>query len=124
MKLNCCLIFDIGKTNQKYFVFDKNHKILSRAKITISKIKDEDGHSAEDIKAIVSWMKASFKTLLSSKKFQIEKVNFSAFGATMVHLDNNGKLASSVYDYHKTIEADTLVPVSYTHLTLPTNREV
>jgi len=110
MKLNCCLIFDIGKTNQKYFVFDKNHKILSRAKITISKIKDEDGHTAEDIKAIVSWMKASFKTLLSSKKFQIEKVNFSAFGATMVHLDNNGKLASSVYDYHKTIEADTLVP--------------
>jgi sugar (pentulose or hexulose) kinase len=68
MKLNCCLIFDIGKTNQKYFVFDKNHKILSRAKITISKIKDEDGHTAEDIKAIVSWMKASFKTLLSSKK--------------------------------------------------------
>ena len=51
MKLNCCLIFDIGKTNQKYFVFDKNYKILSRAKITIPKIKDEDGHTAEDIAA-------------------------------------------------------------------------
>ena len=110
MKLNCCLVFDIGKTNQKYFVFDKNYKILAGAKISIPKIEDEDGHIAEDIKAIVSWMKASFEILLLSKKFQIEKVNFCGFGATMVHLDKEGNLASSVYDYHKTFEADTLIP--------------
>ena len=43
MKAKCCLVFDIGKTNQKYFLFDKNYKILKKDKVTIPKIKDDYG---------------------------------------------------------------------------------
>ena len=109
MKVKCCLVFDIGKTNQKYFLFDKNYKILKRDKITIPKIKDEDGHIAENIQGIVEWMRLRFNDLLQSKRFEIEKVNFSAFGATLVNLDQNGEVVTPVYDYHKSIKEDILV---------------
>ena len=87
MKKECCLVFDVGKTNQKYFVFDAENKILVREKVSLSKIEDEDGHSAENIYEIVSWMRESLETLLASDIFVIHKVNFSAFGATLIHLD-------------------------------------
>ena len=110
MKTKCCLVFDVGKTNQKFFVFDTNFKILASEKVTLPKIEDEDGHSAENIVRIVSWMKESFKTLLLSETFEIDKVSFSGFGATLVHLDEKGEVVAPVYDYHKPVEADTFEP--------------
>lgn len=110
MKKECCLVFDVGKTNQKYFVFDADSKILAREKVSLSKIEDEDGHSAENIYEIVSWMRESLETLLSSDTFVINKVNFSAFGATLIHLDEKGEVVAPVYDYHKPLEANTFKP--------------
>ena len=110
MKKDCCLVFDIGKTNQKYFLFDTDFKILAREKVTLSKIEDEDGHSAENIHEIVYWMKQSFETLLASETFVINKVNFSAFGATLIHLDKKGEVVAPVYDYHKPVETNTFEP--------------
>jgi L-fuculokinase len=104
---HCCLVFDVGKTNQKYFLFDPTYNILKREKVTIPKIKDEDGHPAEDIKGIVLWMKKSFDFLLDSDAFEIETVSFSGFGATLVHLDENGVVVAPVYDYHKSVTEDT-----------------
>ena len=60
MKKQCCLVFDVGKTNQKYFLFDADYKILKREKVTLLKIEDEDGDSAENIQGIVAWMKQKF----------------------------------------------------------------
>ena len=110
MKKECCLVFDVGKTNQKYFVFDAENKILVREKVSLSKIEDEDGHSAENIYEIVSWMRESLETLLASDIFVIHKVNFSAFGATLIHLDEKGEVVAPVYDYHKPVEANTFEP--------------
>ena len=101
------MVFDIGKTNQKYFVFDSDHNILRREKVSFAKIEDEDGHKAENIPSIVSWMKESFNNLLKSDDFDIEKVSFSGFGATLVHLDDKGEVVTPVYDYHKTVDTDT-----------------
>lgn len=72
MKTNCTLIFDIGKTNQKYFVFDENLGVLDKGQTNISTIQDEDGHPAEDIKEIVQWMKTNFERLLYSDLFEIK----------------------------------------------------
>jgi len=104
---HCCLVFDVGKTNQKYFLFDPTYNILKREKVTIPKIKDEDGHPAEDIKGIVLWMKKSFDFFLDSDAFEIQTVSFSGFGATLVHLDENGVVVAPVYDYHKSVAEDT-----------------
>jgi len=110
LKKKCCLVFDIGKTNQKYFLFDADFKILAREKISISKIEDEQGHIAENIQEIVSWMKKSFQTLLASEIFEIHMVSFSGFGATLIHLDDNGQLVAPVYDYLKPVDNDTFIP--------------
>ncbi len=110
MKKKCCLVFDIGKTNQKYFLFDADFKILAREKISISKIEDEQGHIAENIQEIVSWMKKSFQTLLASEIFEIHMVSFSGFGATLIHLDDNGQVVAPVYDYLKPVDNDTFIP--------------
>ena len=110
MKKKCCLVFDIGKTNQKYFLFDADFKILAREKISIPKIEDEQGHIAENIQEIVSWMKKSFQTLLASEIFEIHMVSFSGFGATLIHLDDNGQLVAPVYDYLKPVDNDTFIP--------------
>ncbi|MDA9139668.1 carbohydrate kinase, partial [Flavobacteriaceae bacterium] len=64
MKTNCTLVFDIGKTNQKYFVFDENHVVLDKGQTNIPTIVDEDEHPAEDIREIVRWMKTNFERLL------------------------------------------------------------
>jgi len=110
LKKKCCLVFDIGKTNQKYFLFDADFKILAREKISIPKIEDEQGHIAENIQEIVSWMKKSFQTLLASEIFEIHMVSFSGFGATLIHLDDNGHLVAPVYDYLKPVDNDTFIP--------------
>ena len=61
---DCCLVFDVGKTNQKYFLFDPDFKILKRERIKVQKIKDEDGHKAENIAGIEKWMKDRFDELM------------------------------------------------------------
>ena len=104
MEEKCCLVFDVGKTNQKYFVFNSENQILKREKVTIAKVTDEDGHEAEDIYGIISWLKESFDLIIGSNKFKIDKVNFSGFGATLVHLDKNNKVVTPVYDYHKPVD--------------------
>lgn len=106
MQKQCSLVFDVGKTNQKLFIFDANFKVLRREQLTLPKTVDEDGQPAEDLEAIVGWMKQSFERLLNEEEFEIDNVNFSAFGATLVHLDCNGIPLTPVYDYHKTISAD------------------
>ena len=104
---DCCLVFDVGKTNQKYFLFDPDFKILKRERIKVQKIKDEDGHKAENIAGIEKWMKDRFDELMQSEAFEITKVNFSGFGATWVHLDKDDQIITPVYDYHKEIAGDT-----------------
>ena len=46
----------------------------------------------------------SFDLIIGSNKFKIDKVNFSGFGATLVHLDKNNKVVTPVYDYHKPVD--------------------
>ena len=106
---DCCLVFDIGKTNQKYFLFDKDLRILKHEKVTLPKTKDEDKHTAENIQAIVKWMKKNFEALLNSNIFKIKSVNFSGFGATLVHLNKNGEVIAPVYDYHKKVEDEIFI---------------
>ena len=107
MKTNCTLVFDIGKTNQKYFVFDENHSVLDKGQTNIPTIVDEDEHPAEDIREIVQWMKSNFERLLNSDLFEIKNANISGHGATFVHLDSGGEVVTPVYDYHKPVEENT-----------------
>ena len=45
-------VFDIGKTNKKFFLFDNDFKEVYREYIKLDLIVDEDGHSTENLQAL------------------------------------------------------------------------
>ncbi|MES1225967.1 MAG: carbohydrate kinase, partial [Bacteroidota bacterium] len=56
MPLPVILIFDIGKTNKKVFLFDEDYNIVFEKTEILPEIKDEDGFPCEDIEMLVKWV--------------------------------------------------------------------
>jgi sugar (pentulose or hexulose) kinase len=96
-------IFDIGKTNKKFFVFDDRYQIIFEDSLVFDEIKDEDGFPCEDIQAISRWVLATFSHAVANNAFQIKAVNFSAHGASLVHLNACGQLIAPLYNYFKPV---------------------
>jgi len=96
-------IFDIGKTNKKFFLFDNNFQEVESEYIRIPEINDEDGFPTEDLDALEEWVFRTFDHYLLEKKYKITKLNFSTYGASLVHLDKNGKKINPFYNYLKAI---------------------
>ena len=101
MSLKVTAIFDIGKTNKKFFLFDENLNEVYQKYIQLPQIADDDGFECDDLEAIEKWMLATYKAISSNEKFEVQAINFSAYGATMVHLDESLKPVTSLYNYTK-----------------------
>jgi len=101
-------IFDIGRSNKKFFLFDKKLKEVYRAYTIIDEIQDEDGFPCDDITGIIGWIKKTLSKFLNKSKYAIQAVNFSAYGASMVHVDKFGKPVAPLYNYLKPIPTDIL----------------
>ena len=82
-------IFDVGKTNKKLVLFDEQYKLIYEESRQFEEIKDEDGFACEDVAVLTKWVKDSFIALLGDKRFDIRAVNFSAYGASFVYLNND-----------------------------------
>ncbi len=96
-------IFDIGKTNKKFFLFDKDYQEVYREYSRFDEITDEDGHPTEDLEALKKWLKSCFDRILKTGKYNVTAINFSTYGASFVHLDKNGKVLTPLYNYTKQI---------------------
>lgn len=94
-------IFDIGKTNKKFFLYDRDFSIVHHHQTVIEQQTDSDGYPCEDADALKKWMEAQFSEALNSKQYDVEAVNVSAYGATLVHLNKQGTLVIPVEDYLK-----------------------
>lgn len=95
------LIFDIGKTNKKIFLFDEQYKILYEESTRLEETKDEDGFACEDINALTTWVQQKFSAIVLRKDIEVKAVNFSAYGASFVHLNNSKKPITPLYNYLK-----------------------
>lgn len=100
------LIFDVGKTNKKIFLFDEDYKIVYENIIQIPETTDEDGDACEDVEQLKQWIFDSVNNLFEDKRFQIKAINFSAYGATFVHLNEGGKVITPIYNYLKPYPED------------------
>ena len=94
-------IFDVGKTNKKLFLFDEQYKIQFEESKQFDEIKDEDGFPCEDVHLLSKWVKNSFDELTKDDRFDIKAVNFSAYGASFVYIDKEGKVIAPLYNYLK-----------------------
>ncbi len=101
MRTSTIAIFDIGKTNQKVFLFDEDYKIRFEKSIQLHEIKDEDGFPCEDINALIKWVKDSFNELSGLTEYEIKAINISAHGASFVHIDESGNPVAPLYNYLK-----------------------
>lgn len=99
-------VFDIGKTNKKFFLFDANLQEIYREYIRFETITDEDGHPTEDLHRLRSWLKEVFDRILKTKKYNITSINFSSYGASLVHIDENGEAITPLYNYTKPMDQD------------------
>ncbi|MEM1257774.1 MAG: FGGY family carbohydrate kinase [Bacteroidota bacterium] len=104
MKEEVTAIFDIGKTNKKFFLFNADFEEVYREYASFELIKDEDGHPTEDLAVLQSWMKEVFERILKTKKHNITAINFSTYGASFVHLDEFGKVLTPLYNYTKPLD--------------------
>ena len=100
------LIFDVGKTNKKVLLFDEQYKVLHEEGIQLAETIDEDGFSCEDLDALTHWVKQKFSEALLRKEFDVKAINFSAYGASFVHLDKNLKPVTRLYNYLKPLSED------------------
>ena len=77
MKQKVTAVFDIGKTNKKFFLFDKDFKEVHKEYISFEEIEDEDGHPTENLPALKKWLKEVFDRILEKKEFNVKAINFS-----------------------------------------------
>ncbi|WP_209402808.1 FGGY-family carbohydrate kinase [Pseudozobellia sp. WGM2] len=101
-------VFDIGRTNKKFFLFNEDFQEVYREYARFEEIVDEDGYPTEDLKTLEDWAKEVFDRMLSSSDYDIESLNFSCYGASLVHIDEKGKVLTPLYNYMKPIKEDVV----------------
>lgn len=95
------LIFDIGKTNKKSIVFDEKYNVLLEEVTSFEELQDEDGFPCDDLNAITTWMANTAERLIKDDRFDIQSMNFSGYGASFVHLGEDLKPITPLYNYLK-----------------------
>lgn len=95
-------IFDIGKTNKKFFLIDESYRIVHEVTQQFAEIKDEDGDDCEDLAALTTWVLTTFNDALLLPEFTIKAINFSTYGASFVYLNKEGMPLTHLYNYLKT----------------------
>ena len=95
------LIFDIGKTNKKSIVFDEAWNVLLEEVTSFQELEDEDGFPCDDLNAISAWMISTTEKLIQDDRFDIKSMNFSGYGASFVHIGEDLKSITPLYNYLK-----------------------
>ena len=94
-------ILDVGKTNKKLFLFDESYRIVWESNQVLPEITDEDGDPCEDLDSINRWVQEVMADAGKAGKFSIRAINFSAYGASFVHIDRRGNPVTPLYNYLK-----------------------
>ncbi|MBB4080955.1 sugar (pentulose or hexulose) kinase [Lewinella aquimaris] len=105
-------VFDIGRTNKKFFLFDEEYREVHREYVRFAEIEDEDGYPTENIQALQDWLREVFHRILEAQIFDVRAINFSSYGASFVHLDADGEIVTPLYNYTKPLDP-TLVEEFY-----------
>ena len=98
-------VFDIGKTNKKILLFNRDFKVVYQHEKKIDTTTDEDGFECDDINLIQDWMVEALNAIVEQGKFDIKGVNFSTYGASLAFLDKDGKRLTPIYNYLKEVDS-------------------
>ena len=99
--MNVIAILDAGKTNKKIFLFDEQYRMVWEQSCSFDGTADEDGEPCEDLEQLTAWARQSLAVVSALPDFSIRAVNFSAYGASFVHIGENGEPVTPLYNYLK-----------------------
>ena len=95
------VLFDVGKTNKKVFLIDEHYKIVWEQSQSFEDTCDEDNDPCENVERLAGWVREAYATASSVRDFDIRAINFSAYGASFVHLGEDGQPVAPLYNYLK-----------------------
>lgn len=95
------LIFDIGKTNKKRLLFDEQYRVVDEQSDNFADITDEDGDACDDLESLTKWLRDSLAEVLANPAYDVRAINVTTFGASMVHIDREGKPVTPLFSYLK-----------------------
>ncbi len=94
-------ILDIGKTNKKLFLFNELYDTVWEKTDALPEVNDEDGFPCEDLYGLWSWVVSNLAVAGKSGAFDLRAINFSAYGASFVHIGKTGEPLTPLYNYLK-----------------------
>lgn len=94
-------VIDVGKTNKKLFLFDQDYNIVYERSARFLEITDEDGDPCENLESLRLSVFDSLRSLFKKKDFEVKAINFSAYGASFVNIDEDGNPVTPLYNYLK-----------------------
>lgn len=95
------VIFDVGKTNKKRLLFDEQYRVVDEQTENFADSIDEDGDACDDLDRLTIWLRDSLAEVLADPAFDVRAVNVTTFGASLVHIDAEGKPVTPLYSYLK-----------------------
>lgn len=101
MPIPVIAIIDVGKTNKKLFLFDQDYRIVHERSARFNETVDEDGDPCENLESLRLSVFDSLRFAISSKKWDVKAINFSAYGASFVYIDEDGSPLTPLYNYLK-----------------------
>ncbi len=111
MSKEVILIFDIGKTNKKILLFDRDLSILHEEETIFEEIPDDDGFLGDDIEKLEKWIFQACNRFLEDDQYVVRGINFTTYGATVMFLDDQGKRLTPVYNYLKPMPEGVVQPL-------------
>ncbi len=99
-------ILDVGKTNKKLLLFDQSYQLVYEKSDRMEETVDEDGFACEDLASLTSSALELIKGSLHLEEFEVKAVNFTAYGASFVYIDGDGKTLTPLYNYLKPYPQD------------------
>jgi L-fuculokinase len=90
MKEDVIAVLDVGKTNKKVLIYNKQLEILAKETNTIGEIKDDKGLKLEQPEVVFEWFIFILKKF--SDKYNIKAISVATHGAMGVCIDDYGRL--------------------------------
>ena len=95
------VIFDVGKTNKKLFLFDEQYRIIFERTARFTETTDEDGDPCENLESLRLSVFDSLREVFKMKDIEVKAINFSTYGASMVYINEDGNPITPLYNYLK-----------------------
>jgi sugar (pentulose or hexulose) kinase len=96
VRLQAVAVLDVGKTNKKVALYDRDFSVLGEQRTTIQPL-DRDGLEVEDTVSLLKWFRSALGHL--AREVEVRNVAITAHGATFAMLDADGRLAHPVISY-------------------------